>query len=87
MLHGNVYTKIIVSSGMLKDLRCLALGCTGQPHLGVDVDQVEPPAVVAAAAAALFASGKPLTGSRSLPKINLDEQYDNVAASGASLPR
>ncbi|KAK9842783.1 hypothetical protein WJX74_002407 [Apatococcus lobatus] len=54
----------------------------GQPHLGVDVDQIEPPAVVAAAAAGLFALGKPLTGSRSLPKVNLDEQYDNVGRIG-----
>ena len=56
--------------------------CAGQPHLGVDVDQIEPPAVVAAAAAGLFALGKPLTGSRSLPKVNLDEQYDNVGRIG-----
>ena len=46
------------------------------------MDQIEPPAVVAAAAAGLFALGKPLTGSRSLPKVNLDEQYDNVGRVG-----
>lgn len=48
----------------------------------MDVDQIEPPAVVAALAAGLFALGKPLTGSRSLPKVNLDEQYDNVGRIG-----
>lgn len=77
-MHGDA----VHQAGLLGHQELCAWRCAGQPHLGVDVDQIEPPAVVAAAAAGLFALGKPLTGSRSLPKVNLDEQYDNVGRIG-----